>query len=116
VDISQQREALAERVRLARQERGWSKEHAARKADISSITWKRIEDGLAVQDVKLAAALRVLEINQRSVGAVVDAPSYVAGPGDVPSGPTVSDDEVVAEIRAMRERLEELERRLGGRP
>lgn len=114
--MTKQRQAVADEVRRAREQRGWSKEHAARKADISSITWKRIEDGLAVQDVKLAAALRVLEINQRPVGASGDAASYAAGPGDVPAGPTVSDDEVVAEIRAMRERLEVLERRLSGRP
>lgn len=38
-----------------------TKEAAARIAGISSITWKRVEDGQAVQDVKLAAIERTLE-------------------------------------------------------
>ena len=54
------RPSLADRVRAARIERDWSKEEAARQAGISAITWKRIEDGLRVQEGKLAAALRAL--------------------------------------------------------
>jgi transcriptional regulator with XRE-family HTH domain len=45
-------DTLADAVRQARLDRGWSKEEAARRAGISSITWKRVEDGLPVQDVK----------------------------------------------------------------
>lgn len=55
-----ERQATGIRVRQARMRRGWSKEHAAREAGISSITWKRIEDGLPVQDVKLESALNAL--------------------------------------------------------
>lgn len=49
------RARIAEAVKAARVARGWSKEEAARQAKISSITWKRVEDGLRVQDVKLRA-------------------------------------------------------------
>lgn len=63
--MEQQRADLAARVQQARLDRGWSKEEAARNAGISAITWKRIEDGLGVQDGKLAAALRVLELNDQ---------------------------------------------------
>ncbi len=45
-------DTLAKAVKDARLERGWSKEDAARHAGISSITWKRVEDGLRVLDVK----------------------------------------------------------------
>lgn len=54
--------SLAERVAAARTKKGWSKEEAARNAGISSITWKRIEDGLRVHDSKLAAALEALDM------------------------------------------------------
>lgn len=40
-------------VEKARLDKGWSKEEAAREARISSITWKRVEDGKPVQPVKL---------------------------------------------------------------
>jgi transcriptional regulator with XRE-family HTH domain len=51
---------LAAAVRDARLAHGWGKEEAARRAGVSSATWKRVEDGLPVQDHKLnlvAAAL-----------------------------------------------------------
>lgn len=44
---------LAAAVRDARLAKGWSKEEAARKAGISSTTWKRVEDDAPVQDHKL---------------------------------------------------------------
>lgn len=52
------------KVERARIDRGWSKEFAAREARISSITWKRVEDGLNVHDTKRAAVLRVLELDR----------------------------------------------------
>lgn len=55
--------ALGERVEQARILAGWSKEHAAREAGISAITWKRVEDGLSVHDTKRAAVLRVLGLS-----------------------------------------------------
>lgn len=48
-----------ERQRVAQ---GLSKEAAARKAGISSITWKRVEDGLPVQDAKLAKVMQVARL------------------------------------------------------
>jgi transcriptional regulator with XRE-family HTH domain len=53
---------IAIRVTTARIRRGWSKEEAAKRAGISSITWKRIEDGLRVQDTKLAAVAKALQL------------------------------------------------------
>jgi len=37
-------------VYRARVAKGWGKEKAANTAGVSSITWKRVEDGLAVQE------------------------------------------------------------------
>jgi DNA-binding XRE family transcriptional regulator len=69
------RDEIAERVRRARVEKGWSKEEAARKAGISAITWKRIEDGLNVHDGKLSAATRLLdEVEQIAPEGVVARP------------------------------------------
>lgn len=51
---------LASAVESLRRERGWSMEEASRRAGISSITWKRVEDGLPVQDAKLGAIERAL--------------------------------------------------------
>lgn len=42
-------------VEAARLDKGWGKEEAGRHAGISSITWKRIEDGQRVQNTKLRA-------------------------------------------------------------
>lgn len=42
-------------VRAERVARSWSKESAARFANISSVTWDRIERGLPAQDTKYAA-------------------------------------------------------------
>lgn len=64
VSMEQQRISLGEKVRLARLDHGWSKEEAARQAGISSITWKRIEDGQGVQDAKRYAALKLLGLNE----------------------------------------------------
>lgn len=47
---------LGDRVRAERMERKWSKEAAARHAQINSITWDRVERGMPkVQDTKYAA-------------------------------------------------------------
>jgi len=54
--------ALAQIVQKTRLDRSWSKERAAREADVSSITYKRVEDGLPVQDAKRAAILNALQI------------------------------------------------------
>lgn len=62
--VETKRIELGQRLRQARLNRGWSKEQAARKAGISSITWKRIEDGLGVQDAKRFAALRAVGISE----------------------------------------------------
>lgn len=61
----------AAQVKSARLERGLSKEAAARLADISTITYKRIEDGLPVRDTSLIQVLRTLGLH---VDEVVDAP------------------------------------------
>jgi hypothetical protein len=111
----EQLKQLGRRVERARLAHGWSKEQAAREARISSITWKRVEDGLGVQDVKRAAVLDVLALDDR--GEPVGAPSqdggFVTAPGPrAPSG--VSDEEVLALIDDMRSRLDVIERRIRG--
>jgi len=54
---------VAARLLHARLAARLSKEEAARRAGISAITWKRIEDGQGVQDAKLHAALSLLGID-----------------------------------------------------
>lgn len=54
---------LAARVAAERKARRWSVETAAREAGINRVTWKRIESGLNVQDVKRQAVEDALGIN-----------------------------------------------------
>jgi transcriptional regulator with XRE-family HTH domain len=106
---------LGRRVVRARLARGWSKEQAAKVAGISSITWKRVEDGLGVQDVKRARVLEVLELDDRGepVGGTSEDGGFVAAPGPrVEAG--VSDEEVLALIDDVRTRLDAIERRIRG--
>ncbi len=51
---------IGRQVRRARLRRRWGKEEAGRRAGISSITWKRVEDGLPVKEMKLAAVMAAL--------------------------------------------------------
>lgn len=55
------RSYLANWVRDRREDLGWGKEEAARQAGISSITWKRVEDGLSVRDYKRRAIVKAIE-------------------------------------------------------
>lgn len=71
---------LGKRVEATRVERGWSREEAARRAGISAITWKRVEDGLKVHDSKLAAVLRVVDVDDDAT--VVALPNGVRRVGD----------------------------------
>jgi len=56
-------EELAAAVRERRLARGWSVEEAARRAGINRVTYKRIESGLPVQDVKRRAVEEALGID-----------------------------------------------------
>lgn len=63
--------ALGRSVAQERVKRGWGKEEAGRQAGVSSITWKRIEDGKRVQDAKLGLVLNTLGLAIDAGGAVV---------------------------------------------
>ena len=112
---AEQLERLGRRVDHARLARGWSKEKAAREAGISSITWKRVEDGLGVQDVKRARVLEVLGLDDRGepVGGSAQDGAYVTAPGPRAHS-RVSDEEVLMLIDEMRSRLDVIERRIRG--
>ena len=49
----EERARIGRAVETERIDLGWGKEEAARQAKINSITWKRVEDGLRVQPVKM---------------------------------------------------------------
>lgn len=98
-DMENQRQSLGESVEAARIQKGWSKERAAQEAKISAITWKRIEDGQNVHDVKLAAALRVLGISGSgrsvAVAPAVDRDARI--------------DQLRADLEAIRAELDRLQ-------
>lgn len=74
---------LATQAKAARLAKKWSKERAAREADVSSITYKRLEDGLAVQDAKRAAIISALDLDLRLPdGRVVEAKNSASVRGD----------------------------------
>ena len=80
-----ERKELAARVTAARLGSGLGKEAIARKARVSSITWKRVEDGLGVREDRLAAILRA-----------VDSLTTPTAPAGIA---VYDDDELLAEIR-----------------
>lgn len=55
---------IAESIKAARLALGWSVEEAARRADMSRITWKRIEDGQSVHDTSLSKAQKAVDVPQ----------------------------------------------------
>ncbi len=79
----EQRQAVAQAVKHARGTKGWSKEEAARRAKISSITWKRVEDGLRVQDTKIRGIEAALGWKAGSVERVAEGEVPVYRQGDV---------------------------------
>lgn len=58
-----ERMELAGRVEKARMDAGLSKEAAAKEAEVTATTWRRVENGLRVHDHKLAAILEVVGID-----------------------------------------------------
>lgn len=57
---------LGNQVRDARVAKGWGKEEAARQAGMSSITWKKVEDGKSVHDTSLAQVLQAVGLGSDS--------------------------------------------------
>lgn len=124
--------ALGRDVQMARVDKGWSKEEAARKAEVSSITWKRVEDGMPVQDAKLGAVLKAvgmgINISDGSGGVISfglteptvggdpqDAErAFVESPGERVER-TDSDSEVMRMLQRMDENVQAMERRLSER-
>lgn len=94
----------AEAIRRGRLSRGWSKEEAARIAGISSITWKRIEDGLSVQEASLAKAFRAID----DFG--VETAKYVSASGPTIDVGALSDSELYS---VLQQALDEARRRSG---
>ena len=83
--MDDERRELASRVTTARLTAGMGKEGAARFAGVSSITWKRVEDGLPVRADRLALILEA-----------VKAMTTPAAPRDITE---FDDDELLAELR-----------------
>lgn len=73
MDESDARE-LGERVAAARLGRKLSKEGAARLAGVSTITYKRIEDGKSVRDTSLAQVLDALGLSETVTPDLHDEP------------------------------------------
>lgn len=54
---------IADRVKAARLARRWGVEKAAREADVSSITWKRVENALPVRETSLVSVMDALGLS-----------------------------------------------------
>ena len=105
---------LGARVQAARVDKRWSVETAARRAEISRTTWKRVEDGDGVQDVKRAAVLDVLGLDSQGLPLSAPTPEatpFVPAPGETRPGST-GDDEVLRAIRAMQDDIRTMSDRL----
>lgn len=91
------RRRLGLEVASRRTQKGWSKEKAAREAGVSSITWKRVEDGEVVQDASLAVILGAVGLSMHGDVLALDAPPQ---------------RDIVDRVADIEQRLAELERRL----
>lgn len=106
-------QALGGKIRAARIDQRYDVKAAASAAGIARDTWKKIENGESVHDTKRAAALQLLGLDWdgEPVGPPAQDAGYVASPGErKPAG--VSDEEVLREIRAMRDDVRELSERV----
>ena len=91
----QQRKRIAAAVGRQRRAKKLDKEPAARAADVSSITWKRVEDGKSVRDGSLAKILDSLGLP--SIDELLDDNSEAQPLALIP------DEELAAEfLRRMR--------------
>lgn len=98
------RRRLGEMVTARREELGLTKEAAARLARISSITWKKVEDGVQVMDPKYATISSVLWAD---AGAIKD---YLTG-GPDPAEPAPVEDYVAdAPDPVVEQMLETIQR------
>lgn len=97
-----ERSKIAAQVTAARVERGWGKEEAARRAGISSITWKRVEDGLAVHETKLRAIEAALGWREGTMSATAQgATPATISRGGVDNEGQVARNGVEEEFAAM---------------
>lgn len=83
---TEERVTLGMRVNAARRAKGMDKEPAARDANVSSITWTRVEEGDPVRDTSLAKVLRVVGL---SIQPEATIPVTVG---------ELSDDDLLAEL------------------
>lgn len=74
---------LAHAVMNRRQALRMTKEAAARRADINSITWNRVESGLAVRDVTYSAVQDALGWEAGTVSRILDGEPAPTDPGAV---------------------------------
>lgn len=97
------RKRIGLEVASARTRRGWGKEKAAREANVSSITWKKVEDGMPVQDASLAVVLAAVGFELAGDVLVPKVqPSTV-----VPAAP----EDLATRVARLEQRVSELERR-----
>lgn len=108
---------LGRKIKAARIDQRYDVKAAAKAAGIARDTWKKVEAGESAQDTKRAAVLQFLGLdwNGEPVGGPTHDSEYVASPGErQESG--MADDQVLREIRAMRDdtnrQLAELSKRL----
>jgi transcriptional regulator with XRE-family HTH domain len=112
--------SLAYAVRAARLANGWSKEEAARRAGVSSITWKRVEDDLPVQEHKLNAigeALgwgpgRAFQLKGQRQLELPDVHAFVRDGGGDLAGAGVTNEDLFRELVALREEVNALKRKV----
>jgi hypothetical protein len=87
---AEERHLIADAVARARIAQGLTKEAAARRANTSSITWKRVEDALGVQDGSVGKIVASL--------GLPDVADLLHG-GRAFDAAQLSNDELLAELR-----------------
>lgn len=113
----QERVDLGSLIAARRKVRFNQKKAAYVKAGVNSQTWDKAEAGLSIRDDNLRTIVRTLwpetegEWSRIPVGPQEQDAGYVASPGERAQA-GVTDDEVLREIRAMRDDVRELSERV----
>lgn len=96
---------LAAAVHEARLARKWSKEEAARRAGVTAPTWKRVEDGLPIQEHNLHAIAAALGWEPGRAFRLKAGDELAALHALVSDDNTASKDELLEQALSLGEQL-----------
>jgi DNA-binding XRE family transcriptional regulator len=108
-----QRTKIGLEVARCRVANGLAKEQAAIKAGVSSITWKRVEDGEVTRDANLSKVLKSLDLDADEILTGVRRPAKVAERVTMPDWDELPYDVLLDEFDVVLDAVRRRRRRPG---